>query len=56
MPPLFERAAGNADAMDQFGCAVALSADGNTLVVGASQEDGGAVLVNGNAALICAVG
>jgi hypothetical protein len=35
---------------DEFGSFVALSADGNTLVVGASSEDSGAVGVNGGQA------
>lgn len=32
--------AGNAEPLDSFGAAIALSADGNTLAVGAPQEDG----------------
>ena len=40
--------ASNADSLDQFGTNVALSADGNTLVVGAYFEDGGGRGVNGN--------
>jgi hypothetical protein len=43
--------ADNTDANDQFGSAVALSADGNTLVVGAPLEDSAAVGVGGNEAL-----
>lgn len=39
----------NADAGDHFGSAVALSDDGNTLAVGAPQEDGGSPGVNGTA-------
>ena len=42
--------ASNADSLDQFGTNVALSADGNTLVVGAYFEDGGARGINGNQA------
>ena len=42
--------ASNADALDQFGTNVAISADGNTLVVGAYFEDGGGRGVNGNQA------
>jgi hypothetical protein len=42
--------ASNADSLDQFGTNVALSADGNTLVVGAYFEDGGGRGVNGNQA------
>jgi hypothetical protein len=42
--------ASNADPLDQFGTNVALSADGNTLVVGAYFEDGGSKGVNGNQA------
>jgi len=38
----------NTDAGDEFGSAVALSADGRMMVVGAHQEDGGATGVNGN--------
>lgn len=41
-------AASNAEAEDQFGAAVALSADGSTLAVGAAFEDGGATGVDGN--------
>jgi hypothetical protein len=48
-PQAFVKAS-NADALDQFGATVALSADGNTLVVGAHFEDGGARGVNGNQA------
>lgn len=40
--------ASNADSLDQFGTSVALSADGNTLVVGAYFEDGASKGVNGN--------
>ena len=40
--------AGNAQAGDLFGSAVALSADGDTLAVGARQEDGGATGVDGD--------
>ena len=39
--------ASNADSLDQFGTNVAISADGNTLVVGAYFEDGGGRGVNG---------
>jgi hypothetical protein len=35
---------------DQFGYAIALSGDGNTLAVGAITEDGGAMQINGNQA------
>ena len=42
--------ASNADPLDQFGTNVALSADGNTLAVGAYFEDGGGRGVNGNQA------
>lgn len=42
--------ASNAEEGDFFGEAVALSADGTTLVVGASAEDGGATSINGNQA------
>ena len=48
-PQAFVKAS-NADSLDQFGTNVALSADGNTLVVGAFFEDGGARGVNGNQA------
>jgi hypothetical protein len=48
-PQAFVKAS-NADALDQFGTTVALSADGNTLVVGAFFEDGGARGINGNQA------
>ena len=40
----------NTDAGDEFGSAVALSANGRMLVVGAHTEDGGAKGVNGNQA------
>lgn len=40
--------ASNAEAVDQFGCGVALSGDGNTLAVGAFNEDSPAAGVNGN--------
>ncbi|MES2825669.1 MAG: putative Ig domain-containing protein [Pseudomonadota bacterium] len=40
--------ASNADAEDFFGYSVALSADGNTLAVGAEQENSGAIAVNGD--------
>jgi hypothetical protein len=40
--------ASNAEAGDEFGHAVALSADGNTLAVSAFWESGGATGVNGN--------
>jgi hypothetical protein len=36
------------DAGDEFGSAVALSTDGRMMVVGAHQEDGGTIGVNGN--------
>ena len=39
--------ASNTGLTDLFGCVVALSADGNTLVVGAYQEDSPAVGING---------
>ncbi|HEX7843858.1 MAG TPA: integrin, partial [Kofleriaceae bacterium] len=42
--------ASNTDAGDQFGSAVALSADGTTLAVGAVRESGAATGVNGNQA------
>ena len=42
--------ASNADAFDQFGNALALSADGNTLAVAAAFESSGATGVNGNQA------
>ncbi|MBI5496652.1 MAG: hypothetical protein HY904_16650, partial [Deltaproteobacteria bacterium] len=42
--------AANSDSGDEFGNAVALSADGNTLAVAAHGEDGSAVGVNGNPA------
>jgi trimeric autotransporter adhesin len=40
--------ASSVDALDQFGSAVALSANGTTLAVGAPQEDSRATGVNGN--------
>ena len=40
--------ASNPGAVDVFGSAVGLSADGNTLAVGASGEDGDAIGANGN--------
>jgi trimeric autotransporter adhesin len=40
----------NGQFFDEFGCAVALSADGRTLAVGARGEDSNATGVNGNAA------
>jgi hypothetical protein len=40
--------ASNTDADDEFGWAVALSSDGNTLAVGAAFEDSSATGVNGN--------
>jgi len=40
--------ASNTDVSDQFGGSVALSADGNTLAVGAGGEDSGATGVNGD--------
>ena len=40
--------ASNTDAGDQFGISVALSADGNTLAVGADYEDSNATGINGN--------
>ncbi|MEX2962339.1 Ig-like domain-containing protein [Microbulbifer sp. TYP-18] len=40
--------ASNSEANDQFGLAVSLSADGNTLAVGANGEDSPATGVNGN--------
>jgi len=42
--------ASNTDAGDQFGVAVALSADGSTLAVGANQEDSNAMGVGGDQA------
>jgi hypothetical protein len=42
--------ASNATKDDQFGSAVALSGDGNTMAVSASAEDGGAKGINGNQA------
>jgi hypothetical protein len=42
--------ASNTDAGDEFGGSVALSADGNTLAVGARVEDGSATGINGNQA------
>jgi trimeric autotransporter adhesin len=39
--------ASNADDGDSFGLSVALSGDGNTLVVGAPGEDGAATVING---------
>lgn len=41
--------ASNADAEDRFGLALALSGDGNTLVVGAEGEDGAATGIDGPA-------
>jgi hypothetical protein len=43
-------AASNADQGDQFGSSIALSADGNTLAVGAYFEDSAAKGINGNQA------
>lgn len=40
--------ASNTEELDQFGTAVALSADGNTLAVAAHFEDSGATGINGN--------
>lgn len=40
--------ASNTDANDMFGDAIAVSADGNTLAVGAMWEDSGATGINGN--------
>ena len=40
--------ASNTNSFDQFGQNVALSADGNTLAVGASDEDSSATGINGN--------
>ena len=40
--------ASNAEAFDQFGFSVALSADGTTLAVGAYSEKGGATGVGGD--------
>src|SRR5690242_17301684 len=42
--------ASNATKDDQFGSAVALSGDGNTMAVSASAEDGAAKGINGNQA------
>jgi hypothetical protein len=42
--------ASNADDLDKFGSAIAISADGNTVVVGAYFEDGGGQGVNANGA------
>ena len=41
--------ASNIDAQDNFGLAVALSGDGNTLAVGANREDSSAAGINGGA-------
>jgi hypothetical protein len=41
---------GEPDEGDQFGYALALSADGNTLAAGAIAEDGGDIRINGNQA------
>lgn len=40
--------ASNTDSNDDFGSALSLSADGNTLAVGASQEDSAAIGINGD--------
>ena len=40
--------ASNTEAYDSFGFAVALSADGNTLAVGAPREDSSATGINGD--------
>ena len=40
--------ASNTDALDVFGFSLAISADGNTLLVGAPDEDGGANTVDGD--------
>jgi len=40
--------ASNTEGFDEFGSAVAISADGKTMVVGARMESGGARTVNGN--------
>jgi hypothetical protein len=42
--------ASNTDAYDSFGFTLGLSADGNTLAVGATREDGAAHGINGNGA------
>lgn len=42
--------ASNPDSGDHFGYSIALSADGNTLAVGADTENGGAAGINGNQA------
>jgi hypothetical protein len=42
--------ASNTDAFDEFGSSVALSADGNTLAVGARSEDSAATGIDGNQA------
>jgi hypothetical protein len=48
--------ASNTGASDLFGCSVALSADGNTLAVGAVYEDSNATGINGNQADNSAIG
>jgi hypothetical protein len=40
--------ASNTDPDDQFGTAVTLSGDGNTLAIGATNESSGAIVINGN--------
>lgn len=42
--------ASNPDAGDRFGSSLSLAADGNTLAVGADEENGGATGINGNQA------
>ena len=42
--------ASNTDALDQFGYAIDISLDGNTLAIGANNEDSNATGVNGNQA------
>lgn len=50
MEPVDGRKASNTDPEDFFGFGLALSADGNTLAVGAADEDGGATGIDGNQA------
>jgi hypothetical protein len=47
LPPDYLKS-GNSEADDRFGVALSLSSDGNTLAIGAHQEDGAAVGVNGS--------
>ena len=46
--PEYYLKASNPDIDDGFGYSLALSQDGNTLVASASQEDGGATIINGD--------